>query len=101
MICACVLGKSCKSNWNILYHNGKGEQHMSIIMQHNGEMCTGGSCTYLPGMISKNYEKCLLISHDIVVHSMEIERGGGGNRKSYKLILTHTHINLFPVFCLG
>lgn len=78
MICACVLGKSGKSNWNILYHNGKGEQYMSIIMQHNGEMCTGGSCTYLPGMISKNCEKCLLISHDIIVHSVEIERGGGG-----------------------
>lgn len=69
---------------------------MSIIMQHNGEMCTGGSCTYLPGMISKNYEKCLLISHDIIVHSMEIERGG--NRKSYKLILTHTHTLTYSLF---
>ena len=50
-MCACVLGRAKGSNWSILQKDGRTEQDKSIVMQCNGEMCVGGSCRYLSGMI--------------------------------------------------
>lgn len=51
-MCAAVLGTPSESNWNILKQDGRTEQDKSTVMQHNGEMCIGGSCSCLSGMIS-------------------------------------------------
>lgn len=51
IVCACVLGTPRGSNWNILQQDGRTDQDKSSVMQHSGEMCIGGNCGCLSGMV--------------------------------------------------